>query len=55
MSDLRDRMIQDLKLAALREGTAQVYLRAVPQLTARYLVAPDRISERQVQDYWFSE
>ena len=51
MSELRDRMIQDLKLAALREGTVQVYLRAVRQLTAYYMLAPDRISERQVQDY----
>jgi integrase/recombinase XerD len=51
MSELGDRMIQDLKLAGLKEGTAQVYLRAVRQLTAYYMVAPDRISERQVQDY----
>ena len=51
MSELRDRMIQDLKLAGLREGTAQVYLRAVRQLTAYYMLPPDRISERQVQDY----
>ncbi len=51
MSELRDRMIQDLKLAALREGTVEVYLRAVRQLTAYYMVSPDRLTERQVQDY----
>ncbi len=51
MSELRDRMIQDLKLAGLREGTSQVYLRSVRQLAAYYMMAPDRISERQVQDY----
>lgn len=51
MSELRNRMIQDLKLAGLREGTVQVYLRAVRQLAAYYMVTPDRISERQVQDY----
>ena len=51
MSELRNRMIQDLKLAALEEGTAEVYLRAVRQLAAYYMVAPDRISERAVQDY----
>ncbi len=51
MSELRNRMIQDIKLAGLVEGTAREYLRAVRQLAAYYMVAPDRISERQVQDY----
>ena len=51
MSELRNRMIQDLKLAGLKPGTAKVYLRAVRQLAAYYMLAPDRISERQVQDY----
>jgi hypothetical protein len=44
-------MIQDLRLAGLKHGTADVYLRAVRQLAAYYMTAPDRISERQVQDY----
>ena len=51
MSELRNRMIQDLKLAGLVEGTAQEYLRAVRQLAAYYMIPPDRLSERQVQDY----
>lgn len=51
MSELRNRMIQDMKLAGLVEGTAREYLRAVRQLAAYYMVAPDRLSERQVQDY----
>ncbi|MEA1951122.1 MAG: phage integrase N-terminal SAM-like domain-containing protein [Planctomycetota bacterium] len=51
MSELRNRMIQDLKLAALKEGSAEAYLRAVRQLAAYYMVSPDRISERAVQDY----
>ena len=34
MSELRERMIQDLKLAGLNEGSQQVYLRAVRQLAA---------------------
>jgi hypothetical protein len=51
MSELRDRMIQDLKLAALCDGTAEVYLRAVRQLAAYYMTSPDRITERQVQGY----
>jgi integrase/recombinase XerD len=51
MSELRDRMIQDMQLAGLVEGTRREYLRAVRQLTAYYLVSPDRLLERQVQDY----
>lgn len=51
MSELRNRMIQDMKLAGLVEGTAQEYLWAVRQLAAYYMVSPDRISERAVQDW----
>lgn len=51
MSELRNRMIQDLKLAGLVDGTRQVYLRAVRQLAAYYMVSPDRLTERQVEDY----
>jgi hypothetical protein len=51
MSELRDRLIQDLKLAGLVDGTQREYLRAVRQLAAYYMIAPDRLSERQVQDY----
>jgi hypothetical protein len=51
MSGLSNRMIQDMELAGLVEGTRREYLRAVRQLTAYYMVAPDRLTERQVQDY----
>ena len=51
MSELRDRMIQDLKLAGLVDGTQREYLRAVRQLAAYYMLAPDQLNERQVQDY----
>ncbi len=51
MSELRNRMTQDLKLAGLVDGTQEVYLRAVRQLAAYYMISPDRLSERQVQDY----
>jgi hypothetical protein len=44
-------MAQDLKLAGLNQGTQEVYLRAVHQLAAYYMLAPDRLDERQVQDY----
>jgi hypothetical protein len=44
-------MVQDLKLAGLVDGTQREYLRAVRQLAAYYMIAPDRLSQRQVQDY----
>jgi hypothetical protein len=44
-------MIQDMQLAGLVEGTRREYLRAVRQLAAYYMVRPDRLSERQVEDY----
>jgi len=51
MSELKDRMIEDLRLAGLSDGTQRRYLQAVRQLAAYHMVAPDRLSERQVQDY----
>ncbi len=51
MSELRNRMIQDMQLAGLVEGTRREYLRAVRQLAVYYMVSPDRLSERNVEDY----
>ena len=51
MSELKDRMIQDMKLAELADGTSELYLRAVRQLAAYYMIPPDQLTERQVQDY----
>ena len=51
MSELSNRMIQDMKLAGLVEGTRREYLRAVRQLAAYYMVSPDLLTERKVQDY----
>jgi hypothetical protein len=51
MSELKNQMIQDMKLAGLVEGTRREYLRAVRQLAAYYMTPPDRLSEGQVQDY----
>ena len=51
MSELRNRMLRDMQLAGLVEGTRYQYLRAVRQLTAYYMVSPDRLSERQVEQY----
>jgi integrase/recombinase XerD len=51
MSELRNRMIRDMQLAGLVEGTRREYLRAVRQLAAYYMISPDRFSERNVEDY----
>ena len=51
MSELRNRMIRDMQLAGLVEGTRREYLRAVRQLAAYYMVSPDQLSERNVEDY----
>ena len=51
MSELRNRLIRDLQLAGLVDGTRREYLRAVRQLAAYYLVSPDQLSERKVEDY----
>ena len=51
MSKLRNRVIRDMQLAGLGEGTRREYLRAVRQLAAYYLVSPDQLSQRNVEDY----
>ena len=50
MSELRNRMLQDMQLAGLVEGTRREYLRAVRQLTAYYMLSPDRLVERHRAD-----
>ena len=51
MSELSNRMSKDMHLAGLVEGTRREYLRSVRQLAAYYMVSPDRLSERQVQEF----
>ena len=51
MSELKEQMIRDLKLAGLEESSQKRYLQAVRQLAAYYMLSPDRLSERQVQEY----
>ncbi len=51
MSELSNRMIRDMQLAGLVEGTRREYLRGVRQLSAYYMVSPDQLSERNVEDY----
>ena len=51
MSKLRSRMTRDMQLAGLVEGTRREYLRAVRQLAAYYMISPDQLGERNVEDY----
>jgi hypothetical protein len=51
MSRLSNRLTQDMQLAGLVEGTQDLYLRAVRQLAAYYMVSPDQLSERHVVKY----
>jgi integrase/recombinase XerD len=51
MSEVRERMVRDLRLAGLEEKTSKEYLRAVRQLAAYYMIRPDQLTERQVEDY----
>src|SRR5208282_1284254 len=51
MSKLRSRMTRDMQLAGLVEGTRREYLRAVHQLAAYYMISPDQLDERKVEDY----
>ena len=49
MSQLRERMIEDMILAGLAEGTRQIYIQAVYKLAKHYRRSPDRISEEEVR------
>ncbi len=51
MSPLRARMIEDMILAGLAEGTQKNYVRAVRQLAAYYRRTPDQLSEEEVRRY----
>jgi integrase/recombinase XerD len=48
---LRERMLQDLQLAGLLDGTQEVYLRCVRKLAAHYHRSPDQLTENDVRDY----
>ncbi|MBE0643048.1 MAG: phage integrase N-terminal SAM-like domain-containing protein [Bacteroidetes bacterium] len=51
MTELRRRMIQDMILAGFSEGTQRIYINAIRQLAGYYNTPPDRLTEKQVQDY----
>ncbi|MCH7920121.1 MAG: site-specific integrase [Planctomycetes bacterium] len=53
VSPLRQCMIRDMELAGLTRGTQQTYIGAVVKLQGHYHARPDRLSEKQVQEYIF--
>jgi integrase/recombinase XerD len=53
VSPLRQRMICDMELAGYTQGTQQSYIGAVVKLQDHYHVRPDKLTEKQVQQYIF--
>ncbi len=51
MKNLKDRMIEDMKLRGLATGTQARYLEAIAALAKHYNRRPDRITEEQIKDY----
>jgi len=51
ISSLRQRMRQDLQLAALSEGTQVAYLRAIRQLAKHFRKSPDQPTETELRGY----
>lgn len=51
ISQLRQRMINDMELAGLTPGTQQTYIGAVVKLQTHYATRPDKLSEEQVLRY----
>ncbi len=51
MTQLREKMIRDMKLRGLSENTIDSYVRSVEGLSLYYNKPPDQFNEEQVQDY----
>jgi len=51
MTELRQRMIEDMRLRGLAEGTQQVYVEAVKHLAVHYSRSPDQLTEDEVRDF----
>jgi len=51
MTPLRQRMIDDMRLAGFAERTRDVYIQAVRRLAAHYMRSPDVLSEEEVRAY----
>jgi len=53
MTELRRRMIRDMNLAGFTANTQSKYISGVRQLAKHYMISPDQLSEKQVEDYVF--
>jgi len=51
MSPRRARMIEDMSLAGLVEGTQATYIHSVRRLAAHYRRSPEALSEEEVRGY----
>lgn len=52
MTELRQRMIQDLQLRGLSERTQEAYVRPVRQLAEHYHKSPDLLTEEELRQYF---
>ncbi len=52
MSELRRRMIQDMKLRGFTQATQESYLGSVRQVAKYYMRSPDRLSEEELRDFF---
>ena len=51
MSELRQRMLEDMRLAGLAETTQERYVRAVRRLVKTFMRPPDEITEAEIRRY----
>ena len=51
MTPLRQRMIDDMRLAGFATRTQDVYIQAIRRLAAHYMRSPDVLSEEEVRAY----
>ncbi len=52
-SPLRQRLLRDMELAGLADTTQRAYIHAVSKIQDHYRIRPDKLSEKQVQQYIF--
>jgi integrase/recombinase XerD len=52
MTQLRERMLDDMRLRGLAPKTQEVYVGVVRQLAAYFHVPPDQITENQLREYF---
>ena len=50
-SELRQRMLEDMRLAGLAETTQERYVRAVRRLVKTFMRPPDEIAEEEIRRY----